>query len=135
AGLLVATLDGIETGQLEERAQQDEGLTYAAKIMVEDAEVRWDELVAFVERRIRACTPAPGAWTTFEGERFELGPVEPDEVEPLPPGQLRVGKSSVHVGTRSTPVRLGLVKPFGKKEMPAADWARGVRVESGACFG
>ncbi|HET7734872.1 MAG TPA: methionyl-tRNA formyltransferase [Nocardioidaceae bacterium] len=135
AGLLVATLDGIELGQLEEREQQADGVTYAGKVTVQDAEVRWDEPVAFVDRRIRSCTPAPGAWTTFEGERVKLGPVVPDDVGSLPPGQLLVGKSSVHVGTRSTPVRLGLVKAFGKKEMPAADWARGVRIESGATFG
>ena len=134
-GLLVATLDGIESGQLEEREQPADGLTYASKVTVDDARIRWDEPVAFVERRIRACTPAPGAWTTYDGERIKLGPVTPDDVGAVPPGQLLVGKNSVHVGTRSTPVRLGLVRPFGKKEMPAADWARGVRVESGASFG
>jgi len=135
AGLLVATLDGIELGQLEEREQQSDGVTYAGKITVEDAQVHWDEPVAFVDRRIRSCTPAPGAWTTFAGERVKLGPVVPEDVGELPPGQLLVGKSSVHVGTRSTAVRLGQVKAFGKKEMPAADWARGVRIESGASFG
>jgi methionyl-tRNA formyltransferase len=135
AGLLVATLDGIESGQLEEREQQADGLTYAAKITVDDAQVQWNEPVAFVDRRIRACTPAPGAWTTHDGERLKLGPVVIDEVEPLAPGELRVSKQAVHVGTRTTPVRLGLVKPFGKKEMPAADWARGVRLESGSVLG
>ena len=135
AGLLVATLDGIESGQLEEREQQAEGLTYAAKITVDDARVRWDEPAAFVDRRIRACTPAPGAWTAYDGQRLKLGPVVVDEVEPLAPGALRVSKNAVHVGTRSTPVRLGLVKAFGKKEMPAADWARGVRIESGSVLG
>ncbi len=79
AQLLVATLDGLESGQLEERAQQADGVTYAPKINVEDAQVRWNEPVAFVDRRIRACTPAPGAWTTFDGERLKLGPVVADD--------------------------------------------------------
>ena len=136
AGLLVATLDGMESGQLEEREQQEEGVTYAAKITVDDAQVRWNEPVAFVDRRIRACTPAPGAWTLFEGERMKLGPVTPaPDRAPLEQGVLAVDKSSVHVGTRTAPVRLGQVLPFGKKEMPAADWARGARVESGAVLG
>jgi methionyl-tRNA formyltransferase len=135
AGLMVATLDGIETGQLEEREQPDDGISYAPKITVDDARVRWNEPVAFVDRRIRACTPAPGAWTTYDGERLKLGPVKPDPVAELGPGEVLVSKSSVHVGTRTTAVRLGQVKPFGKKEMPAADWARGVRVESGAVLG
>lgn len=136
AGLLVATLDGIESGQVEEREQQSDGVSHAPKITSEDALIRWDVPVAFVDRRIRACTPAPGAWTTYDGERMKIGPVVPDPEHPrVPAGELVVGRNSVHVGTRSVPVRLGLVKAFGRKEMPAADWARGVRVESGARLG
>ena len=63
AGLLVATLDGIEDGSLEARPQQAEGTSYAPKITVEDAEVDWTEPAVGVDRRVRACTPAPGAWT------------------------------------------------------------------------
>ena len=85
---------------------------------------------------VRACTPGPGAWTTFEGERFKLGPVTIEaNPEPLAPGELEVQKNAVLVGTGSMPVRLGEVKAFGKKQMAAADWARGVRVASGARFG
>ncbi|MGZ5417406.1 MAG: methionyl-tRNA formyltransferase [Nocardioides sp.] len=135
AQLLVATLDGIESGELEAREQPDEGVSFAPKILVEDAEVDWTEGAQRVDRRIRACTPGPGAWTTFEGERFKLGPVEIEgNAEKLEPGVLEVRKNAVLVGTGSQPVRLGDVKAFGKKQMAAADWARGVRVESGAGF-
>lgn len=132
AGLLVATLDGLESGQIEERAQVGDP-TSAPKIAVEDARIDWTKPTMAVERQIRACTPAPGAWTTFAGERFKIGPVE-QTPEDLPAGELRVGKSEVLVGTGGLAVRLGLVKPFGKKEMPAPDWARGARVESGVRF-
>ncbi len=136
AQLLVATLDGIESGHIEARPQPAEGVSLAPKIRVEDAQVDWTEPAAAVDRRIRACTPSPGAWTTFDGERFKVGPVVIEaNVEPLEPGTLRVLKNAVLVGTGTMPVRLGDVKPFGKKQMPAADWARGVRVESGARFG
>ena len=136
AQLLVATLDGIDSGHIEARPQPAEGVSLAPKIRVEDAQVDWTEPAAAVDRRIRACTPSPGAWTTFDGERFKVGPVVIEaNVEPLEPGTLRVLKNAVLVGTGTMPVRLGDVKPFGKKQMPAADWARGVRVESGARFG
>jgi methionyl-tRNA formyltransferase len=46
-----------------------------------------------------------------------------------------VSKNAVHVGTGTVPVRLDRVKAFGKKEMGAADWARGVRLEPGAGLG
>ena len=133
---LVATLDGIEAGEVEAREQPADGVSMAPKVLVEHAEVDWAQSAAAVDRRIRACTPAPGAWTTYEGERVKLGPVTIEgNVQPLPPGELRVAKDAVHVGTGSLPVRLGEVKAFGKKQMAAADWARGVRVESGARFG
>ena len=136
AGLLVATLDGIEDGSLVAREQQAEGVSLAPKITVEDALVDWTEPAVAVDRRIRACTPGPGAWSTYEGERFKVGPVtvDPDH-EPLPPGRIAVSKNAVHVGTGTVPVRLGQVKAFGKKEMAAADWARGVRVDPGARLG
>jgi methionyl-tRNA formyltransferase len=136
AQLLVATLDGIASGDLEAREQPSEGISFAPKIEVDDARVDWSEPAARVDRRIRACTPGPGAWTTFEGERFKLGPVTIEaNHEPLAPGELEVQKNAVLVGTGSMPVRLGEVKAFGKKQMAAADWARGVRVASGARFG
>ena len=136
APLLVATLDGLEDGGVEARPQPEDGVSLAPKILVEDAEVRWTEPALAVDRRIRACTPAPGAWTTFDGERLKVGPVRPDPEAPaLPPGVLGVQKSSVHVGTGSVPVRLGEVRPFGKKQMPAADWARGLRDLDGTRLG
>ena len=136
APLLVATLDGLEDGGVEARPQPEDGVSLAPKILVEDAEVRWTEPALAVDRRIRACTPAPGAWTTFDGERLKVGPVRPDPEAPaLPPGVLGVQKRSVHVGTGSVPVRLGEVRPFGKKQMPAADWARGLRDLDGTRLG
>lgn len=138
AGLLVLTLDGIEDGSLEAREQPEEGLSFAPKILVEHAEVDWTEPATAVDRRIRACTPGPGAWSTHEGERIKIGPVTSPEVQPevpLPPGILEVSKFHVLVGTGTRAVRLTDVKAFGKKQMPAADWARGVRLETGARFG
>jgi methionyl-tRNA formyltransferase len=142
AGLLVVTLDGIEDGSLEARPQPAEGVSHAPKIHVEDARIDWAEPAAGVDRRIRACTPSPGAWSTHAGERIKVGPVTVLETQPdglagrvLAPGVLEISKNQVLVGTGTVPVVLGEVKPFGKKLMPAADWARGARLESGACLG
>ncbi|MDQ3615129.1 MAG: methionyl-tRNA formyltransferase [Actinomycetota bacterium] len=136
AELLVATLDGIEDGSLEAREQAPDGISLAPKILVGEAEVDWAAPAATVDRHIRACTPEPGAWSTYSGERIKVGPVT--VVEPrdrLQPGTLEVTKSTVLVGTATGPVQLRKVKAFGKKLMSAADWARGVRVASGASFG
>ncbi len=93
----------------------------------------WEDPALGVDRRIRACTPAPGAWTTYAGSRVKLGPVTHTD-EQLEPGQLRVAKAEVLVGTATTAVRLGEVKAFGARLMPAADWARGLRLPATARF-
>lgn len=135
AGLLVQTLDGIEDGSLEARDQPADGVSLAPKILVDDARVDWTRPAVALDRQVRACTPAPGAWSLHEGQRIKIGPVTLTDHADLEPGELEVTKSAVLVGTGSQTVRLGEVKPFGKKQMDAADWARGVRLESGARLG
>ena len=134
AGLLVQTLDGIEEGSLEAREQQEDGVSFAPKIQVDDARVDWTDPAVAIDRQVRACTPAPGAWSTFEGERIKIGAVALTDASTLEPGVLEVTKNAVLVGTATSPVLLGEVKAFGKKQMAAADWARGVRLESGVRF-
>ena len=132
ADLLVATLDGIEAGALVPVPQPADGVSLAPKITVEDARVAWADPALRVDRLVRGCTPAPGAWSEFRGERIKLGPVRPaPEVGDLAAGELRVGRNAVWVGTATHAVLLGEVRAQGKKQMPAADWARGVRVEPG----
>jgi methionyl-tRNA formyltransferase len=136
AGLLVATLDGLADGTIEAREQAADGVSFAPKLTVEDARVDWSAPAAAVDRLVRACTPAPGAWTTYDGERLKLGPVLPTtDRGPLSPGQIEVGKHAVDVGTATDPVRLGEVKAVGRRWMPAPDWARGVRPAPDARFG
>lgn len=157
APLLVATLDGIEDGSLRPQPQPADGVSLAPKVTVEEARVDWRLPAAVVDRRIRGCTPAPGAWTVLRGDRVKLGPVTPARVgaaaEPdgagaqpdgagaqpdavvLKPGELQVTRNQVLVGTGTHPVTLGLVQPPGKRAMPAADWTRGARIEPGETFG
>ncbi|MGK5444490.1 methionyl-tRNA formyltransferase [Micromonospora sp. URMC 105] len=132
AGLLVAVLDAIEAGSARAEPQPTDGVSLAPKLTVEDARVRWTDPAFAVDRRIRACTPAPGPWTTFRGDRVKLGPVTPVGNGPeLKPGELLVEKSRVLAGTATVPVQLGEVRAAGKKAMSASDWARGVRVGAG----
>ena len=132
AVLLESTLDGIADGTLTAVPQALDGITVAPKITVEEARVRWNLPAHVVDRRIRAVTPNPGAWTMIGDLRIKVGPVTVTGREPLPPGLIRVERAGVLIGTASQPVRLGLIQPPGKKEMNAADWARGARLDESA---
>ncbi|HEX4061720.1 MAG TPA: methionyl-tRNA formyltransferase [Streptosporangiaceae bacterium] len=156
AELLVATLDGIETGELIPQPQPAEGVSLAPKISVDDARVDWTQPAAAIDRLIRACTPAPGAWTELDGVRLKLGPAAPPpaapppatsplaapppatsplatpppatpDVPPLQPGELHVSHDGVLAGTGTTPLLLGDMQPAGKRRMTAGEWARGLR--------
>lgn len=136
SGLLAATMDGIEDGTLQAVPQPADGVSLAPKLTVEDAQVDWAAPALRVDRVVRGCTPAPGAWTVFRGERLKLVAVRPLPGEDaLAPGDLAVGKNHVHAGTGSHAVELLWVQPQGKKPMRAADWARGVRIAPGERLG
>ncbi|WP_293784297.1 methionyl-tRNA formyltransferase [uncultured Aeromicrobium sp.] len=126
AGLLVDALDHIEDGDIGAIEQPEDGISYAAKLTTDDARVDWTRPAFAIDRQIRGCTPAPGAWTMHEDKRLKLGPVEVLEESTLEPGEVAIGKREVRVGTGTTDVRLGEVQPHGRKAMPAADWGRGL---------
>jgi methionyl-tRNA formyltransferase len=136
ARLLVATLDGIEDGRLTAVPQPAEGVTHAPKLTTEDARIDWKTPALHIDRQVRACTPAPGAWTTLDGERVKIFPLTPiPGVTQLEPGAILADKRGLQVGTGSGhTVRLGEVQAQGKKRMAAADWARGLRLHGDARF-
>jgi methionyl-tRNA formyltransferase len=131
ARLLVDTLDGIEDGTLMPTPQPetDAQVSYASKINVEDARIEWTQPAEVVDRLVRACAPAPGAWTTFRGERLKINSAHISDAV-LPPGVMEISKRSVRVGTGTRALQLGEVQAQGKKPMTAADWARGVTFDT-----
>ena len=133
AALLATTIDGIADASLTPVPQPSDGVTIAPKITVDEARVRWDLPAHVVERRIRAVTPNPGAWTMIGELRVKLGAVTVDEsADVMPPGAIRVQRNGVRIGTGSRPVVLGVLQAPGKKPMNAADWARGARLDESA---
>jgi methionyl-tRNA formyltransferase len=136
AGLLAATMDGIEDGSLKAVPQPTAGITVAPKIMMEDARVDFGAPALRVDRVVRGCTPAPGAWTVFRGGRLKLVRAVPvPDRTGLAPGELAAEKNHVYAGTGSYAVELLWVQAPGKKPMRAADWARGVRIAPGERLG
>jgi methionyl-tRNA formyltransferase len=127
ARLLVETLDGIEDGTLTATPQPetDAQVSYASKINVENARIDWTQSADVLDRLIRACAPAPGAWTTFRGERFKINSARISDAV-LTPGVVQISKRAVRVGTATQALELDEIQAQGKKPMPAADWARGI---------
>lgn len=130
SGLLLHTLDAIEAGTAIAVPQPADGISQAPRLTVDDARVRWAEPLMAVDRRIRATTPSPGAWTTSAGERVKVLPLRAP-VDPAPgnllPGQVLLHRGGAWVGTGTQPALLGEVQPQGRRVMAASDWIRGLR--------
>ncbi|NRQ50593.1 methionyl-tRNA formyltransferase [Aeromicrobium stalagmiti] len=132
--LLVDVVDHIEDGDIAAVPQPEDNISYAPKLTTEEGRIDWNRPAFAVDRHIRGCTPAPGAWTTLDGDRVKIGPATIADDRTLEPGRLHVGKREVRVGTTTTDLVLGDVQAVGKKRMPAADWGRGTTFADDPAF-
>ncbi len=128
---LTELFSALPTG-IDLREQAGE-ISYAPQFTTADARIDWQQPASAIRARINAFNPRPGAWTTLDGGRLKIGKVEVVEENSsisLLPGQLQAIGKCIYVGSASTPLRLRLLTPSGKKEMPADAWWRGLRQEN-----
>jgi len=123
AQLALATLAGIENGSILPLHQPIDGISNAPKITVADAQVRWSDPALAVDRRIRAVTKEPGAWTMFGEVRIKLQPVTVSpHVTDLAPGEVAMRDGEVLVGTGSHAIALSEVQEAGRNLTDAKTW-------------
>ena len=135
ARLLVESIDRLaEVEPVAQRATTAGGgsaVTLAPKITVDEARIDWTLDAVTLDALVRGCSPEPMAWTTLTygdaEERFKIALTRLGDADDLRPGEVRAERRRVLVGTGTTALELVRVQPQGKKEMPGADWARGLR--------
>jgi methionyl-tRNA formyltransferase len=137
--LLVDVIDHIEDGDIAAVPQPEDNSSYAPKLTTDEAHIDWNRPAFAIDRHIRGCTPAPGAWTTLaapgkEPERVKIGRATIADERTLEPGRIQIGRREVRVGTATTDLVLGDVQAVGKKRMAAADWARGTTFDAEPMF-
>ena len=117
AGLLVATMDGIEDGVARAAAAARRRRLARPEARPSRTPRSTGRSPAFARRpAVRACTPAPGAWTTFRGERVKLGPVRACAgAERWRPASCARPSARCWSAPAPHPVALGDVQPQGKQ--------------------
>lgn len=137
ADLIVETLRGLAAGKLSSRKQDDSTASYAPILKREDGRVDWSLPAQEIYNRMRGFTPWPGAYAEFRGQTCHLwGLPVSKELSAGSPGSLawQQGKLRVTCGG-ATVMELTHVKLEGRKQIPAAEFANGARLQAGERFG
>ncbi|MDR1851846.1 MAG: methionyl-tRNA formyltransferase [Propionibacteriaceae bacterium] len=129
AAALLEVLDALEAGTAKAVEQPTEGVTLAPKLTVAEAKLDWSRPAIELERQIRACNPAPSAWTMLSQTRVKILAASVVAEPILQPGFGLAMKHDFFVGTGEGTLALREVAPQGKKAMRAADWGRGLHGE------
>ncbi|MBW3537094.1 MAG: methionyl-tRNA formyltransferase [Actinobacteria bacterium] len=99
--------------------------TYAEKITTADLRVDWNRTAVELHRRVRV----GGAWCVFRDKRLTVAAAGVREGEPdAAPGELVSREGSLMAATPAGWLVLERVKPEGRHEVAAADWANGARL-------
>jgi methionyl-tRNA formyltransferase len=133
-------VDLVKTGKAP-RIKQDESLaTYEGRCGPGNAKIDWGKPWEQIDRLIRGCNPAPGAWTTLNGVTLKIF-----DAKPLPAKDPKgiAGKLGEIVAVEAdgfTVVcadgrfKVTRVQPDAGKKIEAGEWAKSANVAVGAKF-
>lgn len=118
--------------EIDPVAQSGEGVTTAPKITKTEGRIDWKNENSVIERKIRAFSPWPVAWTQLGEQRISITKAKLND-EHLQPGHISSGERLI-VGCGKGALEILSLKQEGKREMFAAEWLRGARLSPGARF-
>ena len=127
--LLEKTLIGIAEGTIKPQKQCEDGICFADKLKKDECKIDWTKSAQEIHNLVRGVYKCPGAFFEHRGKIIKVMETEPlNEFHDGEIGSfINTSKSGIDVKTGSGTIRLIKVKPEGKGEMLAADWANGLR--------
>ena len=127
AAALVESLPRLADGTVEWHEQDEAGVTFAAKVRKDEMCLDPADAVAVNARRVQASGDTAPARASVAGKGVRVMSARVAEGQGLVPGEVVAQKKRVILGCADGALEVLSVKPDGKKEMPAASWAAGLR--------
>lgn len=127
---LLEAADLVTSDRHEERVQDESQASYEGWYHEEESRINWANHVNQVYNLIRACNPAPGAWTVLDGIRVWLydcrkHPVRGFTAVRGKPGEIAgITAAGILINTHGGQIEVLKLRPEGGKKMNAADFAR-----------
>lgn len=135
--LIEVTLLNIKSGALKPVEQTEHNVTYAHKIKKEDAQIDWSKSAREVHNLVRGLYKSPSAYCFFKGKIIKIMETRVLDEE-IPAGFvgevgeiIKISKEGLEVSTTEGILLVSKVKPEGKGEMFARDWANGAKITQG----
>jgi len=128
ARLLIETLPGYLSGQIQPQPQDNSRATYAPMLTKEDGSLDFTQPADALERQVRAFNPWPGATMEWQGQPLKIHRAHVAKSETGPPGRRIVLNELPAVVTPAGSIVLDEVQPPGKRAMPGRDFLRGARL-------
>ncbi len=131
--LLEKTLIGIKEGSIKPEKQCEDGMCFADKLKKEECKIDWSKSAQEIHNLVRGVYKCPGAFFEYEGKIIKVMETEPiSNTSNLSIGEfVNISKSGLDVQTGNGILRLKKIKPEGKGEMNAFDWANGMHLNLG----
>src|SRR5215467_9024759 len=137
APLMAETLRGLRDGTLQAKPQNPSGRTAAPLLTKADGLIDWDRPAQVIYNRLRGFTPWPGAYSVFRGTTCHLmGQPASNSHDAAVPGRIFYdGRQLLVACGEQSFFRVSHVKQEGRRQVSAAEFANGARLQPGEQFG
>ena len=132
--LIVDALKKLQQGGLSAQAQPSEGMTYAAKISKQEADLDFRLPAEILLRRIHAFNPFPGAVVHLHETAVKIWQASSVEAKGKPGEILSVSSEGVIVACGSGALKVEELQKPGGKRLSVEQFIQGFAMESGQCF-
>lgn len=130
ADKLIDVIEGYSTGKLIPEDQPEDAL-YADKIKTDETWLDWNMSARYLERKVRAFQPSPGARTMYRGKLLKLSRVQLSDCK-ADPGEIVLRDGLLHVGCGGEEsLEIMEIQPASKSVMSAVEFLRGARMKTG----
>ncbi len=125
AGLVVETIDLIESGNYRLTEQDNSLATPAPKITKDICRIEWSKSAREIHNLIRGLSPYPAAFFEHGGKTYKIFASEVVEQPGLEPGEIHTTKKELFIGTGEQTLKILEIQPEGRKRMKTDEFLRG----------
>jgi methionyl-tRNA formyltransferase len=135
---MMESVDLVKAGKAPRIKQDDSKATYEGRCGAGNAKIDWGKPWEQIDRLIRGCNPAPGAWTTLGGTTFKIFDAKPLPAKDPKGIAGKLGEVAVVDSDGFTVVcadgrfKVTRVQPDGGKKIDASEFISTVKLVKGA---